>query len=112
MEASGRARAFDADITALRSAISSLALEGNQKHEAYLEAKAKADEVHAKVVAMREKVLTVRAERRAERRESRELLREQNRGVRRALHDEKKLEETADEALKVLLQRGKVEIGR
>ena len=61
---------------------------------------------------MRDKVLSIRGAKRAEARESRELLRTQNRSVRKVLYDEKKLEESADEALKALLQTGRVEIGR
>src|SRR5437899_3169800 len=49
---------------------------------------------------------------RAEGREARTLLRQQNRAVRDALLDEKKLEASADAALKALLEKGKVEIGR
>ena len=68
--------------------------------------------MHAKVVAMREKVLSSRESARAERREARELLRAQNRSVRHALLDPKKLEESADQALQALLKKGRVEIGR
>src|SRR5438132_992651 len=49
---------------------------------------------------------------RTEGREARTLLRQQNRAVRDALLDEKKLEATADAALRALLEKGKVEIGR
>ena len=59
---------------------------------------------------MRDKVLTIRGAQRAEQREARELLRNQNRSVRRALYDEKKLDEAADQAVKALLQKGRVEI--
>jgi hypothetical protein len=89
-----------------------LILEGNEKHAAYLTARDKADEVHAKLVEMREKVLSIRGAKRTEAREGRTLLRQQNRSVRDALLDEKKLEATADAALKALLEKGKVEIGR
>jgi len=68
--------------------------------------------VHAKVVEMREKVLSIKGAKRAEVRESRDLLRQQNRSVRAALLDERKLEASADAALKALLEKGKVEIGR
>ena len=109
-ELSSQAQAVHQETIELVQAISALTVEGNAKHEAYLEARAKADEVHAKVVEMRDKVLSIRGTQRAEQRESRELLRNQNRSVRRALYDEKKLEEAADEAVKALLQKGRVEI--
>jgi uncharacterized coiled-coil DUF342 family protein len=111
-EASDAARALDGDLDQLLAGVRILAAEGDQHHAAYLEAKTKADEVHGKVVAMREKVLTSRDAARAERREARDLLRAQNRSVRHALLDPKKLEESADEALQSLLKKGRVEIGR
>ncbi len=107
---SKEAEAAHQETVELVHEISALAAEGDEKHEAYLKAREKADEVHAKVVEMREKVLSIRGAKRAEARESRELLRNQNRSVRRALYDEKRLEEAADEAVKVLLQKGRVEI--
>ncbi len=107
---SAQAQAVHEESVELVQAISALIVEGNAKHEAYLEARGKADEVHAKVVEMREKVLSIRGAKRAEVRESRDALRDQNRSVRRALYDEKKLEEAADAAVKALLQKGRVEI--
>jgi preprotein translocase subunit SecD len=92
--------------------IAALALEGNEKHEAYLDVRSKANEVHAKVVEMRDKVLSIKGAKRTEAREARDLLRQQNRSVRAALLDEKKLEASADAALRALLEKGKVEIGR
>ena len=112
VEASDKARAFDEELDALVASITTLGQEGDQKHEAYLDAKAKADEIHAKVVEMREKVLSERTTKRAEAREARDLIRAQNRAVRAALLDEKKLEASADEALQALLRKGRVEIGR
>ncbi|HII40988.1 MAG TPA: hypothetical protein HA326_07215 [Thermoplasmata archaeon] len=109
-ELSAQAQAVHGETVELVQAISALIVEGNGKHEAYLEARAKADEVHAKVVEMRDRVLFIRGAHRAEQREARDLLRNQNRSVRRALYDEKKLEEAADQAVKALLQKGRVEI--
>ena len=109
-ELSAQAQAVHEETVVLVQAISALNVEGNGKHEAYLEARAKADEVHAKVVEMRDRVLFIRGAHRAEQREARDLLRNQNRSVRRALYDEKKLEEAADQAVKALLQKGRVEI--
>src|SRR5439155_294523 len=109
---SAKARAAHEETMGLSREIAALDLEGNEKHEAYLAAREKADEVHAKVVEMREKVLSIKGAKRAEIRESRDLLRQQNRSVRAALLDEKKLEASADAELKALMEKGKVEIGR
>lgn len=109
---SGKARAVHEETLGLVQQTSALVFEGNEKHLGYLEARSKADEVHAKVVEMRDKVLSIRGAKRTEARESRDLLRQQNRSVRAALLDEKKLEDSADAALRALLEKGKVEIGR
>jgi len=112
VEASERARALDAELKELVQTITTLASEGDEKHNAYLEAKAQADDVHAKIVDMRSKVLAERNARRAEAREGRELIRAQNQAVKRALYDKEKIEKSAEEALRALLQKGRVEIGR
>jgi len=109
---SGKARAVHEETVGLSREVAALVSDGNEKHEAYLAAREKADEVHAKAVEMREKVLSIKGAKRAEARESRDLLRQQNRSVRAALLDEKKLEASADAALKALFEKGKVEIGR
>ena len=109
---SAKARAAHEETMGLSREIAALDLEGNEKHEAYLAARGKADEVHAAVVEMREKVLSIKGAARAEAREARDLLRQQNRSVRAALLDEKKLEASADAALRALMEKGKVEIGR
>ncbi len=108
---SAQARAVHDETVGLVRQISSLASEGDEKHEAYLAARAKADDIHEKVVEMRDKVLSIRGAKREEARESRDLLRAQNRQAR-ALSDPKKLEDSADRALKALLEKGRVEIGR
>ncbi len=107
---SDQAQAVHRETIELVQGISALIAEGNAKHEAYLDARSQADEVHAKVVEMRDKVLSIRGAKRAEQREARDLLRDQNRSVRRALFDEEKLEEAADQAVKALLSKGRVEI--
>jgi uncharacterized coiled-coil DUF342 family protein len=109
---SAKAREVHEETVGLIHQISALSLEGNEKHDGYIDVRGKADEVHAKVVEMRDKVLSIRGAKRAEARESRDLLRQQNRSVRAALLDEKKLEDSADAALRALLEKGKVEIGR
>jgi uncharacterized coiled-coil DUF342 family protein len=112
LASSEQARAVHEETLALVAQVSTLGAEGDEKHKAYLEVRGKADEVHAKVVEMREKVLSIKGAKRAEARESRDLLRSQNRSVRAALLDERKLEASADAALQALLEKGRVEIGR
>jgi uncharacterized coiled-coil DUF342 family protein len=109
---SEKARAVHEEALELVPQVSTLGAEGDEKHRAYLDVRGKADEVHAKVVEMRDMVLSIRGAKRAEAREARDLLRSQNRSVRAALYDAGKLEATADAALRALLEKGKVEIGR
>src|SRR3972149_10311953 len=99
---------MDAEIEALLTTFATLAAEGDQRHEAFLEARGKADEVHAKIVEMREKVLAERGARRAEAREGRELIRAQNQAVKKALYDKDKMDKYEEEALSALLRKGRV----
>lgn len=109
---SRQARAVHEQTLAMVDQVAALSRDGDEKHEGYLAARQKADETHAKVVEMRDKVLSIRGAKRAEVQEARDFLRRQNRAVREALLDSKKLEDSADAALRALLEKGKVEIGR
>jgi len=97
-------------ITLMSKSISHLISEANKNHEAYVKLKERADEYHQKANEMREKIMAVRNLKRDEIRESRQLISQQNKAVRMALNDEKKLEAAANDALETLLKKGKVEI--
>ena len=97
-------------LVGLVNQIAALIAEANAKHEEFLKIREKADESHQKAVEMREKVLSIRGAKRAEIREARNLIREQNLTVRKALLDDRKLDKAADEALQVLLKKGRVEV--
>jgi len=88
--------------------ISALTADANKKHEGYLKIRTRADELHQKAMEMREGVLTIRNAHRAEIREARNLLRQQNITVRRELLDERKLDKAAEEALQLLMKKGRV----
>jgi uncharacterized coiled-coil DUF342 family protein len=90
--------------------ISALTADANKKHEEYLKIRTRADELHQKAMEMRESVLTIRNTHRAEIREARNLLRQQNITVRRELLDERKLDRAAEEALQLLMRKGRVEM--
>jgi len=107
---SEKANAIHDQVTAHVQNLGVLIAEANKKHGEYLEARAKADEEHQKVIEMRGRVLTTRDAMRTEQREARQLLKEHRQQVRRALFDEKKLDEAADKAVELLLKKGKVEI--
>jgi uncharacterized coiled-coil DUF342 family protein len=97
-------------LVGLVNQIAGLVEEANKKHDEFLKVRERADEFHQKAVEMREKVLTIRNEKRAEIREARNLIRQQNLTVRKELLDDKKLDKAADEALQVLLKKGRVEM--
>ncbi len=97
-------------VVALLNQIDALIAEADKKHEEFLQVRTRADEFHQKAVEMREKVLTIRNTQRAEIREARNLIRQQNVSVRKALLDEKKLDKAADDALQLLLKKGRVEM--
>ena len=107
---SEKANAMHDKITELVQNLGVLIAEANKKHEAYLEARAKADEQHQQAMEMREKVLTIRGAAQAEIREARQILKQQRQQVRRELYDEKKLDDFANKAVEALLKKGKVEI--
>src|SRR5438093_13134832 len=97
-------------VGALAGQIAALAADADKKHEEYLKVRERADELHGKAMEMREAVLTIRNTARAEIREARNLLRQQNVTVRRELLDERKLDKAAEEALQLLLKKGRVEM--
>ncbi len=97
-------------LMAIVGQIDGLTTEADKKHEEYLKARERADELHKKAMEMREKVLTIRNEKRAEIREARDMIRQQNLTVRKELLDDKKLDKAAEDALQVLLKKGRVEV--
>lgn len=107
---SKQAREMHDRITLMGKSISHLISESNKNHEAYVKLKERADEYHQKANEMREKIMAIRNVKKDEMRESRKLISDQNRSVKAALDDEKKLEAAADDALTTLLKKGKLEI--
>jgi len=103
-------RAKREELAALMTQVTSITAEADKKHEEYLKIRNRADEFHEKAVEMRTRVLATREAYRAENREARNMIRQQNLSVRRELLDERKLDSAAEEALRLLLAKGRVEI--
>ncbi|HLA46588.1 MAG TPA: hypothetical protein VJ207_03350 [Thermoplasmata archaeon] len=103
-------RAKREEIAALMTQVTSITAEADKKHEEYLKIRNRADEFHEKAVEMRTRVLATREAYRAENREARNMIRQQNLSVQRELLDERKLDSAAEEALRLLLAKGRVEI--
>lgn len=95
-------------IVVLIKEISHLIAEANKKHEDFLKIRTKADYYHNRAVEMRQKILSIRRARRMELKKARKIIEEQNIAARKALFDEKKLEEDAEKALDTLLKKGKI----
>ena len=82
--------------------------EADKKHALFIEMREKADAYHMKAAEMREKLLTMKNEKRMQERESRQLVRDQNKSVRDALLNPEKMEMKREEALQLLLKKGKI----
>lgn len=91
--------------------IAALTAAANKKHEEYLKLKAEADATHQKAQEMREKIIEIKGEKRRERMEERRALRELNLAAKKALDDKQVRDKAAEEALQMLMKKGKVEIG-
>ncbi len=90
--------------------IGTLAATANKKHEEFIKLREEADAVHQKAMELRGKVIEIKDQKRAEVREERNAIRDVNMATRKALDDKEKKDKVADEALQILLKKGKVEI--
>jgi uncharacterized coiled-coil DUF342 family protein len=97
-------------ITAMMEEVTNMIREANKNHAAFVAAKEKADEFHQKGLEMREKVMASKREKYDEQRSARADIVNQNKAARAALLDKDKLDKAADDALQMLLKKGKVEI--
>jgi len=97
-------------VTLMGKSITHLISEANKNHDSYVKLKERANSYHEKAMEMREKLMAMRNIKKDEIRESRQLIIQQNKSVKMALSDEKKLEAAADDALETLLKKGKLEI--
>jgi uncharacterized coiled-coil DUF342 family protein len=110
VDAQNAAQAFHNAIEPLVKELRILDQLSDQKHQAFLAAKAQADEIHAKLSEQREKVVALRDQRSAIYRERRQIVEDQNKQARQALFDEEKLDAAADEAIKLLLEKKKLSL--
>ena len=71
-----------------------------------------ADRYHEKAMSMREKLMATRREAREEREREKKDLEEINRAVKERFESEEAQKEAEDEILKILQQKGKVDLKR
>ncbi len=90
--------------------VSVLIAEANRIHELFVKVKERADHFHQRAMEMRREVISIKRSRRREHIEAKALVKQQKAVVREALEDEKKLDETVDEAIATLRKGGKLEL--
>lgn len=88
-----------------------LTREANEKHQAFIESRERANEQHAKAMELREAMMGLRGERRAEYEARKNELRDYNDGVRKAVADPVTLAAKADDDLQALKKGGKISLG-
>ena len=107
---SDEAHVFHEQAVAFSKEIAVLASTANKKHDDFIKLKEDADAVHQKAMDLRGKVIDIKQQKRAEIIEEKRAVHEVNRATRKALDDKDKNDELADEALKILMKQGKIEI--
>jgi uncharacterized coiled-coil DUF342 family protein len=106
----GKVREVDQRIKETHPTIDHLRSESDKNHEEYLKARAQADGQHQRAMELRDHVLQLREERRKVQNEARSVIDDQNRKVREELDDEDKLDSRAEEAVGMLLKKGKISL--
>ena len=99
-------------VVAYIEEINHLSAEGDKKHKGMLDARVMADKYHQKAVAMRDKLMTTRREAREERAREKADMDEQNKAVRERFDSKEAQKEAEDEVLKILQQKGRVDLQR
>jgi uncharacterized coiled-coil DUF342 family protein len=92
--------------------INHLNAEGDKKHHQMLDARELADRYHQKAMTMREKLMATRRQAREERAQEKLELDEINKAVQERFGSEEAQKEAEDEILKILQQKGKVDLER
>jgi len=82
--------------------------EANKKHEEYIKIREEAQKTHEKAFEMRSKIMAIKGEKRRLRDEAKKALKEQNISARKAVMDEKKLDEIADKSVESLKKGEKI----
>jgi uncharacterized coiled-coil DUF342 family protein len=98
------------EATAHAKEIAALTGAANKKHEEFLKLREDADAAHQKAQDMRDKIIEIKGAKRQERMEERKAVRDVNLASRKALDDKNVRDKAADDALQLLLKKGKIEI--
>jgi len=98
------------EASALYKEVASLAATANKKHAEFMKLREEANAAHDKASEMRDKIIGIRKEKRMERMEEMKAIRDVNISARKALDDKVKKDKAADDALAMLLKKGKIQI--
>ena len=98
------------EAAALFKEVAALTASANKKHEDFLKLREGADAAHQKAQEMRDKIIEIKGDKRKERMEERKAIRDVNIATRKALDDKGVRDKAADEALQILMKKGKIEI--
>jgi len=82
--------------------------EANKKHDQYVELRQEAQKTHDKAFEMKSKIIGIKGERRKRFQEAKQAISEQNMKARKAVMDEKKLDEIADKSVDLLKKGEKI----
>ena len=82
--------------------------EANKKHEQYVEVRNEAQNIHNKAFEMKSKIIAIKGERRKLREDAKKAIIEQNIRARKAVMDEKTLDEIADKSVDALKKGEKI----
>jgi phosphoserine phosphatase len=82
--------------------------EANKKHDQYVDLRQEAQKTHDKAFEMKSKVIGIKGERRKRFQEAKQAISEQNMKARKAVMDEKKLDEIADKSVDLLKKGEKI----
>ncbi len=107
---SDESQKFHEQATGVMKDVAALKAAADKKHADYMKLREEADAVHQKASEMRGKIIEIRKEKRAAWQEEQNAVRDVNLATRKALDDRDKKDRAADEALELLLKKGKVEI--
>ncbi len=110
VEKSNEAQKFHDQIVPILGELKFLDQSSDAKHEAYIKARQEADAFHKQGLEMRDELMKARGERSAVFGDRKAIVRDQNKSVAAELFDQKKLDQAADDAVALLLKKGKIQL--
>jgi uncharacterized coiled-coil DUF342 family protein len=98
-------------VVSLNEGIQHLVDEANKKHEEFLKLNDRATHYHERAMEMRGKILSIRKERNEVISEAKKVVSDINLEVKKTFEDEEVLDQAAEDAVKKLKEKGKLNLG-